>query len=103
MLEHITSCENHNITKNWLLIMAGLCLLIGLLSGTNGGLEVFGPMGVVFGILFWSTRQNVIIIGSPSTKMLINVNGMKRQSVLDFINDIEQTKHKRVLTINNKV
>jgi len=105
MLEHITSCENHNIKRNWLLIIAGLLLIFGLFGASQGSIQVLGLFGLiaigVFG-LYWITRQNSIIIGSPSTKMLINVTRMRRESVLSFINDIEQAKHKRVLTMSTK-
>jgi hypothetical protein len=32
--------------------------------------------------------------------MSINVIGMKNEKVLDFINKVEQTKHKRILSLN---
>ena len=105
MLEHITSCENHSISRYWLLVIAGLLIVLGFFSTTNGSSEILSICGLIalgLGLLFWFTRQSLVVVGSPSTKMLINVTGMNRDKVLSFINQIEQTKHKRLMTLNNK-
>jgi hypothetical protein len=106
MLEHITSCENHFNTQVWLLLLGGLCLVGGLIAGTNNNNTAALSGGVlaalVCGLLYWLTRRNVVIIASPSTRMLIKVTGMKREQVLKFINNVEQAKHKRILTLNNR-
>jgi hypothetical protein len=105
MLEHITSCENAYNTHVFLLILGGLFFVGGLIAAINSNTEGFGIttlMAVICGTLYWLSRSNLVIIASPSTKMLIKVNGMKRDRVLEFINKVEQAKHKRVLTLNNK-
>lgn len=105
MLEHITSCENAYNTQVWLLVLGGICFVIALLAATNGNTQGFGGatlIALVFAIIYWQTRSNLIIIASPSTKMVIKVNGMKRDRVLEFINKVEQAKHKRILTLSNK-
>ena len=105
MLEHITSCENAYNTQVWLLILGGLCFVGGLIAATNSNTEAFGMatlIAIVCTAIYWLTRSNLVIIASPSTKMLIKVNGMKRDRVLEFINKVEQAKHKRVLTLNNR-
>lgn len=102
MLEHITSCENHYNSNNWLLVLAGFFIIFGTYTSGSGNGDLLG-LGIIIGVFlligYWLTRRNLIIIGSPSTKMMINVTGMKREYVLSFINYIEQTKHKRVLSI----
>lgn len=105
MLEHITSCENYNTRKNWLLVLSILSGLISIyvLSEDNSDMfSFFFIIAIIALVLFWITRKNSIIIGSPSTKMILNVTGMKRENILSFINTIEQTKHKRQLTLNKK-
>lgn len=106
MLEHITSCENHSVSKYSFLMIAGVLAVLSLVIGSNRNKDEAAlafAAAIIFAILFWFTRRNQIVIGSPSTKMLINVTGMRREKVLSFINTIEQTKHRRVLSINNKI
>ena len=103
MLEHITSCENTNKTKIWLLIISGFFFIRGISTITNGGsgesiIIIF--IAILFALFYRLTRINLVTIASPSTKMLINVNGMKRERVLEFINKVEQAKHRRVLALN---
>jgi hypothetical protein len=105
MLEHITSCENYYSTQVWLLILGGLCLVGGLIAGANNNTAALSGgtlAALVCGLLYWLTRRNLVIIASPSTKMLIKVTGMKREQILNFINNVEQTKHKRILALNNR-
>ena len=105
MLEHITSCENSYNTQVWLLILSGLCFVGGLIAATNSNTEAFGMatiIAIICAVIYWLTRSNLVIIASPSTKMLIKVNGMKRDRVLEFINKVEQAKHKRILSLNNR-
>jgi hypothetical protein len=104
MLEHITSCENYYNTQVWLLVLSGICFVGGLAgANSNTGALTGGVLAaLIFGLLYWLTRKNLIIIASPSTKMLIKVTGMKRDQVLNFINNVEQTKHKRILALNNR-
>jgi len=109
MLEHITSCENYYKTQSWLLYIGGLCLLFGIIASWTSrsslaaqeiSLLVF--IAIFCGILYQTTTQNFIVIGSPSTKMKIRVVGMKRDQVLGFINTVEQTKHSRLVKLNTK-
>lgn len=109
MLEHITSCENYSRTRIIFLILGIIVIcspfiLIGGFNGHLGSQEVamFIIVGIVFLLLYWFTRKNIIVIGSPSTKMNIRTTRMKRQKVLDFINLVEQTKHTRISSINSK-
>ena len=105
MLEHITSCENNSVNKYWLLIIAGFLVFFGFFTAANGNLValvVCGLIAVGLIVLHGFSRENLIVIGSPSTKMRINVTGMDKAKVLSFVNKIEQTKHERLLTLNNK-
>ena len=105
MLEHITSCENRYNTHVWLLLLAGLCLLIGVVAGMGDNsvvLTMFILVAVVCFLAYQYTKSNFIIIASPSTKMKIKATGMKRERILEFINKVEQAKHKRVLSLNGR-
>jgi hypothetical protein len=110
MLEHITSCEYKSVKIYGLLIIAGLLLVSDFLFVRDWDFflyvikEFTTQRYIAFGlaILFWFTRYALIVVGSPSTKMFINVKGMNSDTVLLFINKIEQTKQKRVLSLNQK-
>lgn len=102
MLEHITSCENYSSNRYTLLILAGLLLAVAIFSNET---EIKAPavaISLLCAFAYWQTRSNFVIIASPSTKMRIKVTGMRREKVLDFINKIEQTKHKRIVSLSNR-
>lgn len=75
------------------------CLIFGLSIGTEISIVIGFVLFLVFAIIYVYTKQNNIIIGSPSTKMKIDVKGMKNETIIDFINLIEETKYKRILSI----
>jgi hypothetical protein len=102
MLEHITSCENYYSTQIWMLIAGVICVLGAFLEGLNhdpslltGGLL----LALVLGFLYWLTRQNFIVISSPSTSMVIKVK-IKKENVRNFVNNVEQARNKRISTLN---
>lgn len=101
MLEHITSCENYFRNQYMLLVIAAL-FVIAILSNDATIKAPAVVAALLLAFFYWRSRSNMIIVSSPSTKIRINVTGMSRAKVLDFINKIEQTKHKRVLSLNNR-
>lgn len=67
MLEEVASCAMTRLTYPWLLVVAGLCVLGGLVAGAqNGG----GPIAVgvffalVCGVAYLLSRQQVVVIAS---------------------------------------
>jgi glucan phosphoethanolaminetransferase (alkaline phosphatase superfamily) len=98
-LEHITSCENKYTSQIVFAIVSVGCLIFGLSIGTEISIVIGFVLFLVFAIIYVYTKQNNIIIGSPSTKMKIDVKGMKNETIIDFINLIEETKYKRILSI----
>lgn len=110
MLEHITSCEYQSVKSYGLLIIAGLLIVLDFWVVRDwetffyviNEFPIQRLIAIGLAILFWFTRYALIVVGSPSTKMLINVKGMNRGIALSFINKIEQTKQKRILSLNHK-
>jgi len=103
MLEHITSCENYANSQIFFLVLGGIAVVAGLIGAANDNPDILAPVllaALIFGILYRLTKRSYIIIASPSTKMQIKVTGMKREKVLDFINTVEQTKHKRLISLS---
>lgn len=106
MLEHITSCENYYSTQVWMLVLAIISLLISIVAGfQQEGPTFSGAMiiALILGLLYMITKRNFVIIASPSTKMMINMTGMKREKVLKFINKVEHTKNKRIISVNGRL
>lgn len=102
MLEHITSCES--VTKKyffWLLLT--IIGLLMLLSGANDNIQpIGGLLGIIGVAAFFLTRKAFVRVASPTSEILINVKGMDRSKVLEFIDRIEQTKHKRLVAVGGK-
>jgi hypothetical protein len=105
MLEHITSCENYASSQVIFIVISVACLFFGFLAGAGGNpsaLIVMTVIALVVGAMYFITKASYITIASPSTKMKIKVNGMKSEQVMDFINKVEQTKHRRLLSLNGR-
>lgn len=103
MLEHITSCENYSRNPYLLLTLGGFCIAVGLPAVIGFNPPLTAPilaLGILLVFFYWYNRRNLIIVSSPSTKIRLNVTGMDRLKVLDFINKIEQTKHQRISSLN---
>lgn len=101
MLEHITSTENYSKSNVLLLILAilsGICST-AVMAGTPEIGLILILTGLVLYRLYRRSRKNLILISSPSTRMTINVGGMKREMVLTFINKVEQAKCARLSSI----
>ena len=98
MLEKISSIELRS--KSWVLVLtAGI---ISLAAGFLLELKEQGAFipGIVIGgvciLLYFLTKKQVITICSDGgVKINSNVNGMKREAALDFINKIEEAKLRR--------
>jgi hypothetical protein len=96
MLEHITSCENLYTSHMWALSLGIICIVAGFITAA----KIIGlAIGIILIAIYVNTKKNVIIISSPSTKMKIRVDGMKRELILDFINKIELAKNTRLLSV----
>ena len=101
MLEHITSSES--ITKKYYFWLMVALLGILVLLGADNGLKVFGGIAGMVGVAaFFLTRKAFVKIASPTSEILINVKGMDRSKILEFIDKVEQTKHKRLSSIGTR-
>jgi hypothetical protein len=97
MLEHVSSSEYHYETRYWLLVIAVLFGAIGVFSVIAESVEIVSVCfmcALVLCVLFILTRQSLIVIGSPSTKMRINVNKMSPDAALRFIDQVETAKYR---------
>lgn len=96
-LEHITSCENKYTSQIGFIALSIISLIIGFSIGTPLSAQIGFISFIAFAIIYALTRQNNIIIGSPSTRIRVNVSGMKREKILDFIDLIDETIHNKTV------
>jgi len=87
MLEHITSCESAAKKYYFWIILAVVGLLI-LVPGNEQIKLIGGLLGMVGVAAFFLTRKAFVRIASPTSEILINVKGMDRSKVLEFIDKI---------------
>lgn len=102
MLEHITSCEGEKSSNNLNLVLA----LIGVFifwGGTNNANEfqiyLGAALGLIMGWKYLSSKKSLILISSPSATIKIAGNGLSKEKINDFINKVEQAKHKRLMSV----
>ncbi len=88
-LEHITSCENKYTFQIGFIALAIISLIIGFSFGTEASMGIGFLLFIAFSIIYAFTRQNNIIIGSPSTRIRVIVSGMEREKIVDFIDLIK--------------
>lgn len=104
MLEKVSSIEVHY--SSWL-----ICLLFGILAAVagfvmgvnnNGQAMVAGlALGGILILIYFLTRKHVIEIASDGgTKINFQTSGMKRESILKLINQIETAKSDRFINFN---
>ncbi|MDI9363416.1 MAG: hypothetical protein QM541_00595 [Flavobacterium sp.] len=102
MLEHITSCESV-INKYFFWLVLTLVGLLMLFSGANNNIkQIGGLLGIIGVAAFFLTRKAFVKVASPTSEILINVKGMDRGKVSEFIDKIEQTKHKRLVAVGGR-
>lgn len=106
MLEHITSIEN-KFNSNYSLLALGIlaCLAgFGILSEGSHDAPVLGIpillLGVYLTYRFFRTRQNIVIIASPSTRIYVPISGSNNSVANTFVNKVEETKHQRISKLN---
>jgi hypothetical protein len=99
LLEKISSIEIHYRSNTIFAILAILAIAGGLIAGANGDEEFIGigiGAGVVLIILYLFSRKHYLTISSDGGgKIHFHTKGMKREKVLDFINQLESAIRQR--------
>jgi len=97
MLEELTGCEIKYVSKPWLLILAGIALVGGLLIG-EGSAPTFGVVvAVVAVVAYFSLRHQAVLLSSPSVKINLSVKGMSLDGAVEMIDKVESAKHERTV------
>jgi len=99
LLEKISSIEIHYRSKIIFVILAIFAIAGGLIAGANGDEEFIGVgigAGVVLIILYLISRKHFLTISSVGGgKIHLHTKGMKREKILDFINQLESAIRQR--------
>ena len=104
MLEKISAIEINYTSKFWALLLGIIIAIVGAgFTATQSHDQEVGLIGVFLGVIFIvyyiATRKHVVQISAEcGTKIIFFTKGMKRESLLDFINKIEAAKNKRYLS-----
>ena len=103
MLEKISSIEIHYKSSLLTLIIGIILTLSGIVMGASnqGEAMILGlGIGLFFVLLYFITRRHVITIASDGgSKINFETKGMKRETILDFINKIETAKNNRTIEL----
>jgi hypothetical protein len=102
MLEELASCAMVRGSNIILLILAGVCLLGGVVVAANGprneGALIVGILlALVLVIAYFASRRQVLALASAGTTITVNTQGMKLEAVKEFIEQTEAAKNSRYL------
>ena len=105
MLEKISSIEIHYKSNIIILVIGILFISTGFIMGTmNQGEPMLAGMsiGAICLFIYYIRRKHVISIASDGgTKIHFFTKGMNRDTLMDFINEIEKAKKNRTADINS--
>jgi hypothetical protein len=108
MLDELASCVMVQTSNIILLILAGVCLLGGILvtaSGprNEGALMIGVLLAVVLVIAYFASRRQVLALASAGTTITVNTQGMNLDRVKQFIEQTEAAKNLRYLQARSSI
>ncbi|GDX53477.1 hypothetical protein LBMAG27_25240 [Bacteroidota bacterium] len=99
MLEKISSVEIHYSSWILFLILGGLFAIAGLACGANnqGPAMMLGlAIAAVLILFYFLTRKHVVTIASDGgAKINFRTKGIKREAIIDFMNQVDKAKNNR--------
>lgn len=101
MLEHITSCETKKINYYRYLILSLFGIIIALIGNGDDFIFLSFILFLLGLLLFYITKKSLINIASPTSTIVVNAKKLKRRNINDFVDMIENAKHKRLLQVGN--
>jgi hypothetical protein len=102
MLEELASCAMVQSSNIILLVLAGICFIVGILVGVGGrgneGALIIGVvLAIAFVLAYFASRRRVLALASAGTTIIINTQEMKLDTVKQFIEQAEAAKNARYL------
>ena len=105
MLEKVSSCEVKYQSSPVLLVLGAIAIVVAIVGFNQlGGVQISGILltaAVVLIIAYFASRKHIVSIASDGgSRISFATNGMKRETVVSFINGIEKAKVERLETLN---
>ncbi len=101
MLEELASCATVSSSNSVFLIIAAISLISGAFAafGVHNDGSILFVVGLVIALLFvglyFGTRQQVLAFGSAGATICINAGGIKKEVIMEFIEQAEAAKNRR--------
>ena len=104
MLEELASCAMARTSYPLFLVLAALCAAVGLLltvanRGDAAPLGIGLVLALIFIILFFSSRQEIISLASAGATIRVSTSSMKKGESKHFIDTTESAKNERYLLL----
>lgn len=97
MLQELTGCEIKYVSKPWLLILAAIALIGGLLIGNESTVTLGVVVAVGAVAAYFRFRHQAVVLSSPSVKLNLSVKGMSLDSAVEMVDKVESAKHERMI------
>jgi hypothetical protein len=102
MLEELASCTLLRSNNIIFLVLAGVCFILGgLVAAVGRDTEVALIIGIllsiVFVVIYFATRQQILALASSGTTIKVNTESMKLETAKQFIEQAEAAKNVRYL------
>ncbi|PSQ67832.1 MAG: hypothetical protein BRD26_09795 [Bacteroidetes bacterium QH_1_64_81] len=101
MLQELTGCEIRYVSKPWLLVLAAIAFIGGLLIGNESAVTLGVVVAVAAVAAYFKFRHQAVVLSSPSVKLNLSLKGMSLDSAVDMIDKVESAKHER-MTLGQK-
>ena len=104
LLENISATSVQRVSHAWYLLIGTLLAAGVLLFGSSEGVETFiiaAAVLVYFILRYFLSRKTYIHVVSTDSQMQINVTRMQQDSVLRFLQEIEEAKNNRLQALRN--
>jgi hypothetical protein len=105
-LEDISSAGIQRSSQSWYLVMGLFLFLAGMLLGRNTSIEstILAVFLLVFFVaMYMMSRKSYIVVKAPGTRVQINVTQMPQDTILQFLQEIEEAKNNRLQALRNAV
>jgi hypothetical protein len=105
MLEKISSIQTIHQSAGILLLLGILVMIGGIAVGSQQQqMEQAAPAGILVGLVFillyFFTIKNVAVVTADcGTKITIEMDGKKKEAMMDFINQVEKAKNDRYFKV----
>lgn len=106
MLEKVSSCEVRYHSSPMVLILGVLLTILGAIACLQslGGTEIGAALlvvGLVVAFVYFATRRHIVSIASDGgARIRFETKGMKSDSIVALINNLEKAKHERMIGLS---